>query len=133
MKRLKIGVVTARFNSEITSRLEEGAVRFLEKSDVDVELVRVPGAVEIPLACQALFLRGCDGAVALGAIIRGETTHYEVVCNSVERNLSHLMLETSFILDTSERGTKLETTKAPRSAPSLTGIMTRTKLPSPNW
>lgn len=56
--------------------------------------VKVPGAVEIPLACQVLLSRGCAGAVALGAVIRGETSHYDYVCNSVERGISQLMLET---------------------------------------
>lgn len=95
LKKIKVGVVTARFNSEITYKLEEGALNYLsEISELDVESVRVPGAVEIPLACKALFDRGCEGVVALGAVIRGETTHYDVVCNSVERGVTHLMLET---------------------------------------
>ena len=56
--------------------------------------MRVPGAVEIPLAAQALFeTYKVDGVVALGAVIRGETTHYEEVCRSVERNCSRLMLD----------------------------------------
>jgi 6,7-dimethyl-8-ribityllumazine synthase len=55
--------------------------------------VRVPGAVEIPLAAQALLDIGCDGVVTLGAVIRGETSHYDYVCNSVERGVSELMLK----------------------------------------
>lgn len=93
-KRMKIGVVTARFNSEITEKLEEGALAYLDEIDADVFAVRVPGAVEIPLAAQALFdFQKVDGVVALGAVIRGETTHYEEVCRSVERNCSRLMLD----------------------------------------
>ena len=93
---LKIGIVTSRFNNEITEKLEEGALEFFEKSadqDVEVMSVWVPGAVEIPLACQALLDQGCDGVVALGAVIRGETSHYDYVCNSVERGVSELMLQ----------------------------------------
>jgi 6,7-dimethyl-8-ribityllumazine synthase len=89
-------VVTSRFNSEITELLERGALEFLEGVDaphIEVESVRVPGAVEIPVACQALFDRGCDGVVALGAVTRGETSHYDYVCNSVERGVTALMLE----------------------------------------
>jgi 6,7-dimethyl-8-ribityllumazine synthase len=89
-------VVTSRFNSEITEKLEQGALDYLEianSGNIEVLAVRVPGAVEIPLACQALFDRGCDGVVALGAVIRGETSHYDYVCNSVERGVSELMLE----------------------------------------
>lgn len=91
---MKIGVVTARFNFEITEKLEEGALAFLDEIDTDVFAVRVPGAVEIPLAAQALFdYQKVDGVVVLGAVIRGETTHYEEVCRSVERNCSRLMLD----------------------------------------
>ncbi len=95
-QKIKIGVVTSRFNSEITEKLEEGALQYLESLNskkVQVLSVRVPGAVEIPLACQALFKKGCDGVVALGCIIRGETSHYDLVCNSVERGVTQLMLE----------------------------------------
>lgn len=89
-------MVTSRFNSEITEKLEEGALAYLESfdaADIAVMAVRVPGAVEIPLVCQALFDKGCDGVVALGAVIRGETSHYDYVCNSVERGVSELMLK----------------------------------------
>lgn len=94
MKSIKIGVVTSRFNEEVTSKLEQGALEFLEGcgDDLEVYAVRVPGAIEIPLSCQTLLERGCDGVVALGAVIRGETTHYEFVSNSVERGLTELML-----------------------------------------
>jgi len=94
--KLKIGVVTSRFNSEITEKLEQGALEFLESFDSDeleILSVRVPGAVEIPLVCQALFDKGCDGVVALGCVIRGDTSHYDLVCNSVERGVTALMLE----------------------------------------
>lgn len=90
---LRIGVVTARFNSEVTEKLEMGAIDYLEEMGAEVYAVRVPGAVEIPLAVKALLDLGMDGVVALGAVIRGETTHYDYVCNSVERGCSQLTLE----------------------------------------
>lgn len=97
MKRMRIGLVTARFNKEITEKLEAGALAYLESQkdvlDLDIWVVRVPGAVEIPLACQALLEKGCQGVVALGAVIRGGTAHFEYVCQSVERGLTELMLE----------------------------------------
>jgi 6,7-dimethyl-8-ribityllumazine synthase len=95
MKRpdVKVGVVTARFNSEITDKLEEAALSYLENFDLEILAVKVPGAMEIPLACKALFDIGCDGVVTLGAVIRGETSHYDYVCNSVERGVTALMLE----------------------------------------
>jgi 6,7-dimethyl-8-ribityllumazine synthase len=92
-QRPKVGVVTARFNGEVTDKLEEGALGYLESCGVEVLAVKVPGAVEIPLACKALFDIGCAGVVALGAVIRGETSHYDYVCNSVERGVTALMLE----------------------------------------
>lgn len=95
-QRLKIGVVRSRFNEEVTEKLEQGALDYLESLEEDMEilLVQVPGAIEIPLACQALFKRGCDGVVALGAVIRGETSHYDLVCTTVERGVMQVMLET---------------------------------------
>jgi len=90
---LKIGVVISRFNSEVTEKLEEGALTYLEETEAEILAVKVPGAVEIPLACKALFDIGCSGVVALGAVIRGETSHYDYVCNSVERGITALMLE----------------------------------------
>lgn len=94
MKTLKIGIVTARFNTEVTERLELGAIEYLESCD-DVEIFAslVPGAVEIPLACQAFLEAGCDGVVALGAVIRGDTSHYDYVCNSVTDGITRLMLD----------------------------------------
>ena len=86
--------MTSRFNHEVTEMLLDGALRVLEDAEVEIYSVKVPGAVEIPLACQALFKAGCEGVVALGAVIRGETSHYDVVCNSVERGVTQLMLET---------------------------------------
>lgn len=89
-------MVTSRFNSEITEKLEQGALEYFESlslQELEVLAVRVPGAIEIPLACQALFDQGCEGVVALGCVIRGETSHYDYVCNSVERGITALMLE----------------------------------------
>jgi 6,7-dimethyl-8-ribityllumazine synthase len=95
--RWKIGIVTARFNSEITERLESGAFeRLIElglKSEQIVR-VRVPGAVEIPLAAQRLIERECDAVIALGAVIQGDTKHFDYVCQAVERGCTQVMLET---------------------------------------
>lgn len=92
-KLLRIAVVTSRFNEDITSKLEDGAFDMLEEIGAEILSVRVPGAVEIPLAAQALFeTKKIDGIVAIGAVIRGETSHYDYVCQSVERGCSELML-----------------------------------------
>jgi len=93
--KLKIGLVTSRFNQEITSKLKEGALEVLRSSghEIEIKIIDVPGAVEIPLAAKWLLDKGYDGIVACGAVIRGETTHYEIVCNSVERGVTQLMLD----------------------------------------
>lgn len=94
MGKIKVGVVTARWNQEITSKLEEGAISYLEAcEDVEIFAALVPGAVEIPLACQAFLEAGCDGVVALGVVIRGDTSHYDYVCNSVTDGVTRLMLD----------------------------------------
>ena len=93
-----IGVVTAKFNSEFTFELERGAIEALKQSglsDAEIWNVRVPGAIEIPLAAQSLLQQGCDGVVVLGVVIRGDTAHFDYVCQSVERGITHLMLEFS--------------------------------------
>lgn len=93
-KSLVIAVVTARFNEEVTTKLEDGAFDFLEEIGAKILSVKVPGAVEIPLTIKALFdTKKIDGVVALGAVIRGETSHYDYVCQSVERGCSELMLQ----------------------------------------
>ena len=94
---VKIGVVTALFNDEVTKRLEKGALDHLRESgltDGQIISIRVPGAFEVPLAVQALFeKKKVDGVVALGAVIRGDTTHYDYVCQAVERGCSTLALK----------------------------------------
>lgn len=94
--RWKIGVVTARFNTEITERLETGAYERLIELGVKAEQivrVRVPGAVEIPLAALRLLERECDAVIALGAVIQGDTKHFDYVCQAVERGCTEVMLQ----------------------------------------
>ena len=95
-EKIKIGIVTARFNSDVTSKLEAGAIAELKArglSAKQIHAVSVPGAFEIPLAVQALLKSGCDAVVALGAVIRGDTAHFDYVCQAVERGCSTLQLE----------------------------------------
>ncbi len=92
----KVGVVTARFNSAVTEKLEKGAMDQLTArgiSEDNIVAVRVPGAIEIPLVAQRLLEMGCDGVVAIGAVIRGDTAHFDYVCNSVERGCTELQLQ----------------------------------------
>ena len=94
---MRIGVVVAEFNRDVTSKLEEGALDFLKEKGIkekNIELVHVPGAFEIPLIAKALLKsKKIDAVIALGAVIRGETTHYDYVCQAVERGCTLLQLE----------------------------------------
>jgi 6,7-dimethyl-8-ribityllumazine synthase len=86
-RRLRIGVVTARFNDRITSRLRAGALSGLRDAGVpDAAIVSAsaPGAVEIPFAARMLLADPTvDAVVALACVLRGETSHYEVVCRMI--------------------------------------------------
>jgi 6,7-dimethyl-8-ribityllumazine synthase len=92
---LHVGVVAAQWNQAIVDRLLEGALQRLEKAGVDqVTVVRVPGALELPIAALKLAQQGCDAIVALGAVIKGETDHYEIVVRESARGISSVALET---------------------------------------
>jgi 6,7-dimethyl-8-ribityllumazine synthase len=93
---LRIAIVAARFNSFIVGSLVEGAVDTLLRHGVgeaDIELVRVPGAYEIPLVAQRLAAsERYDGIIALGAVIRGATPHFEYVAGECAKGLAHVSL-----------------------------------------
>ncbi|MCL2872828.1 MAG: 6,7-dimethyl-8-ribityllumazine synthase [Betaproteobacteria bacterium] len=94
---MHIGIVLARFNTNIGEGLLKGALRFLREKgviDAHVTLIRVPGALEIPLALQGLAQTGRFHAlIALGAVIRGETYHFEIVSNESARGISEVALD----------------------------------------
>lgn len=95
-KHVKVAVVRSLFNEIVTSRLEEGAVEGLLAGGISKENISffpVPGAMEIPLASQFVLGSGFDAVVAVGCVIRGETTHYETVCNCVESGCSKVQLK----------------------------------------
>jgi len=87
----RIGIAVARFNDEVTEKLLQGALEALREAGVaddDLIVVRVPGAFELPIACESMARRGgLDAIVALGAVIRGETGHYDYVCEAAEQGL----------------------------------------------
>lgn len=92
---LRIGVVTAVFNDSITSGLKTGAIEFLEESGVvEILVMDVPGAFELPLFAQRLALGGCDAVVCLGAVIMGDTDHYEHVAHRASEGLMRVQLDT---------------------------------------
>jgi 6,7-dimethyl-8-ribityllumazine synthase len=84
-------VVSARFYEGISSELEKGAITLLEQQGHRWEQITVPGALEIPAVIRYAIESGkYEGYVALGCVIRGETTHYEIVCNESARGLMEL-------------------------------------------
>jgi len=92
---LTIGVAVATFNQAITDRLLDGALKSLEDSGVGRTLVlRVAGAWELPVAAAYLAGRGVDAVVAIGAVIKGETDHYDVIVNQSASGLSRVALDT---------------------------------------
>ena len=91
---MRLGIVASRFNEEICGKLLERARAEAQKLKAELTLVQVPGALEIPLALQWMAQSGrFDALVALGAVIRGDTYHFEVVANESARGLMDVMLE----------------------------------------
>jgi 6,7-dimethyl-8-ribityllumazine synthase len=93
---LRFGVVAARFNSVVTDRLLDGALRALREhgaAEDDIEVMRVPGAFELPLFARLLAGSGrIDAVICLGAIIKGETPHFDYISTATIGTLSQLML-----------------------------------------
>ena len=88
---LRFGIVVSRFNSFITDRLLSASVGALERAGAkskDVDVVHVPGAFELPLAAKKMAATGkYDALIAIGCVLRGETTHYDYVCSETARGL----------------------------------------------
>jgi 6,7-dimethyl-8-ribityllumazine synthase len=93
---LKFGIVVSRFNEFITEHLLSGVVDVLVKhgaNESDIEVVRVPGAFEIPLVAKKLCSRGNDVVVCLGAVIRGGTPHFDYVAGEAARGVAMVARE----------------------------------------
>ncbi len=97
-KGLKLGIVAARFNDFITSRLLDGALDALQRHGVaenDIEIVKVPGSYEIPLAAKMLAQsKKYNAVICLGAVIRGATPHFEYVSAEVSKGIAAVSMET---------------------------------------
>lgn len=95
---LKIGIVVARFNEFITSKLLSGAQDGLVRhgvSDQDIEVAWVPGAFELPLIAKKMAeTQKYDAVIALGTVIRGSTTHYDYVCNEAAKGIANASIQT---------------------------------------
>jgi 6,7-dimethyl-8-ribityllumazine synthase len=96
-KGLKFGILVSRFNSFICERLLEGALDALLRhgaADGDIEVARVPGAFEIPLAARKMTETGrYDAIICLGAVIRGSTPHFDYVAAEVSKGVAHVSLD----------------------------------------
>ena len=97
-KNVKIGIVAGRFNEFITSKLVGGALDVLKRNDVseeNIDIAWVPGAFEIPLITKKLANTGkYDAIIALGAVIKGSTPHFDYVCAEVSKGVAQISLQT---------------------------------------
>ena len=95
---LRIGIVVSRFNNFITDRLLAGALEALEQSgatEQQIEIVRVPGSLEIAIAAKKLAATGrVDSIICIGCVLRGETSHYDYVCSETARGIQIAQLDT---------------------------------------
>ena len=97
-RRVRVGIVVARWNGVVTDRLEAGALDALRRhgvTDDRILVVRVPGAFEVPTAARLLLDEGrVDGVVGIGCVIRGETSHYDYICDAAIGGLAAIGRET---------------------------------------
>lgn len=96
-QNIRVGIVAARFNEFIVGKLVGGAMDALLRHDVreeDIDLAWVPGAFEIPLIAKKMAESGkYDAVICLGAVIRGATSHYDLVCNEAAKGIAHVSLD----------------------------------------
>ncbi len=97
-KDMKVAIVASRFNEFIVGKLLEGATDCFLRHDGSAEnldVVWVPGAFEIPFVCNRLAsVEKYDAVIALGAVIRGDTSHYDLICNEVAKGVANVGLQT---------------------------------------
>ena len=119
----KFAIVVSRFNSFVVESLLEGAIDTLKRhgtNDADIEIVRVPGAFELPLAIQRMAKKGnYDAIIALGAVIRGGTPHFDFVAGECVKGMSMISLQADIpvsfgvlTVDTIEQAIERSGTKA---------------------
>ena len=93
---IRVGIVASRFNGFITTKLIEGAIDALTRHEIfedSIDIAWVPGAFEIPLIALKMAESGkYDALICLGAVIRGNTTHYDYVCSEVTKGIGHVSL-----------------------------------------
>jgi riboflavin synthase len=93
-KNPKLGIVVSRFNAELTGRMEKSAIKAAGKAKAETVIIKVPGAFDMPLIVKKMLMdKSIDAVVTLGAVVKGETSHDEVVTKNVARKLTDLSLE----------------------------------------
>lgn len=94
---VRVGIVVARWNSEITFALRDGCVQALTDAGVessDIVIREVPGSYEVVYGAKMLIEQGLDAVVAIGCLIKGETMHFEYICEAVSQGIMRLNVET---------------------------------------
>ena len=96
MSEFKVAVISASWHREICDALVEGAHRALSQAKIEINpVIYVPGSFELPLAAQFALDAGADAAVVLGVVVRGETPHFDYVCQGVTQGIMNLSLARS--------------------------------------
>ncbi|MFN8015155.1 MAG: 6,7-dimethyl-8-ribityllumazine synthase [Acidimicrobiia bacterium] len=97
IENIKIGIVVSRFNEEITSELLNGALETLKENNINEEAITiayVPGSMELGVVARALISQGVDGIICIGAVVRGDTPHFEYVSNATSLSIAQLAIDT---------------------------------------
>ena len=93
MSKFKVAVISASWHREICDALVEGAHRALSQAKIKINpVIHVPGSFELPLAAQFALDAGADAAVVLGVVVRGETPHFDYVCQGVTQGIMNVSL-----------------------------------------
>lgn len=94
-KGLKFGIVVSKWNSQITDKLLDGCIDLLKTKDAtdqNIEILYVPGSFELVYGCNSLIDKGYDAIIAIGSVIRGETKHFDFICNATSNGIKDLNL-----------------------------------------
>lgn len=94
-KGLKFGIVVSKWNSQITDKLLDGCIDLLKTKDAtdqNIEILYVPGSFELVYGCNSLIDKGYDAIIAIGSVIKGETKHFDFICNATSNGIKDLNL-----------------------------------------
>jgi len=94
-KGLKFGIVVSKWNSQITDKLLDGCIDLLKTKDAtdrNIKILYVPGSFELVYGCNSLIDKGYDAIIAIGSVIRGETKHFDFICNATSNGIKDLNL-----------------------------------------